>query len=134
MNLVVSDVEYQDCVSLNHVNIIHTSYIYTASCSLNIRYLRCRPESSQSQSQNQQTYITQYTQSSQNNHNIPTRPKPLPPQTILTNFRKELPIPLHPPKRTYSQNTRSIDSKQSSNTIKLCRKNLENHQSEAELS
>jgi hypothetical protein len=92
------------------------------------------PLPSQSQSQHQQRYITQHTQRSQNNHNIPTRPKPLPPQSILTNFRKELSIPLHPPKRTYPQHTRSIDSKQSSNTIKLGGENLKNHQSEAELS
>lgn len=90
--------------------------------------------SSQPQSQNQQTDITQHTQRSQDDHHIPTRPKPLPPQPILTNFRKELSIPLHPPKRTHPQNTCPIDCKQSSNTVELCREDLENHQSKAELS
>jgi hypothetical protein len=115
----------------------HHPYIinpYQLASHIHFNDAEQKPLPSQSQCQNQQTDVAQHTQRRQNNHDIPTRPKPLPPQPILPDFRKELSIPLHSPERTYPQHTSPIDCKQSSNTIELGCKDLENYQSEAELS
>ncbi len=58
---------------------------------------------------------------------------PLPTQTILPNLAKELPITLHSPESTGSQDPGPIDSEQSPNGVELRGEDLENDEGEGKL-
>jgi hypothetical protein len=87
----------------------------------------------QPQRQHQQTHIRRHTQRRQHNHHIPTRPKLLPPKSLITDLCKELLIPLLSPICTHQQYSCPIHRKQCPNAVEFACEDFEDDEREREL-
>jgi hypothetical protein len=83
--------------------------------------------------QNNQARIRSNTQRGQNHHRIPTRPKFLPPQPIISHLTKELSVPLISSIHAHQQYASPIRRKQRTDTVELCGEDLQHDEREREL-